>query len=74
MTHLGLATKAVGAIMAAALIGGCTATPTTSPKGREEPRRTTDEGEASCLPFVTSGDSPARVTAPGAADGARRPR
>ena len=31
MTHLGLATKAVGAIMAAALIGGCTATPTTSP-------------------------------------------
>lgn len=33
MTHLGLATKAVGAIMAAALIGGCTATPTTSPTG-----------------------------------------
>lgn len=31
MTHLGLATKAVGAIMAAALIGGCTATPTSSP-------------------------------------------
>lgn len=31
MTHLGLATKAVGAVMAAALIGGCTATPTTSP-------------------------------------------
>ena len=31
MTHLGLATKAVGAIMTAALIGGCTATPTTSP-------------------------------------------
>lgn len=31
MTHLGLATTAVGAIMAAALIGGCTATPTTSP-------------------------------------------
>jgi len=31
MTHLGLATKAVGAIMAAALIGGCTAAPTTSP-------------------------------------------
>ena len=31
MTHLGLATKAVGAIMAAALIGGCTATPTTGP-------------------------------------------
>ena len=31
MTHLGLATKAVGAIMAAALIGGCTATPATSP-------------------------------------------
>ena len=31
MTHLGLATKAVGAIIAAALIGGCTATPTTSP-------------------------------------------
>lgn len=31
MTHLGLATKAMGAIMAAALIGGCTATPTTSP-------------------------------------------
>jgi hypothetical protein len=31
MTHLGLATKAVGAIMAVALIGGCTATPTSSP-------------------------------------------
>ena len=31
MTHLGLATKAVGAIIAAALIGGCTATPTSSP-------------------------------------------
>ena len=31
MTHLGLATKAVGAIMAAALIGGCTATPSSSP-------------------------------------------
>ena len=31
MTHLGLAAKAVGAIMAAALIGGCTATPTSSP-------------------------------------------
>ena len=31
MTHLGLATKAVGAIMTAALIGGCTAAPTTSP-------------------------------------------
>jgi len=31
MTHPGLATKAVGAIMAAALIGGCTAAPTTSP-------------------------------------------
>ena len=31
MTHLGLATKAVAAIMAAALIGGCTATPATSP-------------------------------------------
>ena len=31
MTHLGLAAKAVGAVMAAVLIGGCTATPTTSP-------------------------------------------
>ena len=31
MTHLGLAGKAVGAVMAAVLIGGCTATPTTSP-------------------------------------------
>ena len=31
MTHQGLAAKAVGAIMAAALIGGCTAAPTTSP-------------------------------------------
>ena len=31
MTHQGLATKAVGAIMAAALIGGCTAAPTNSP-------------------------------------------
>ena len=31
MTHLGLATRAVGAIMAAALIGGCTAAPTSSP-------------------------------------------
>ena len=31
MTHHGLAVKAVGAIMAAALIGGCTAAPTNSP-------------------------------------------
>ena len=31
MTHQGLAAKAVGAIMAAALIGGCTAAPTNSP-------------------------------------------
>jgi len=31
MTHQGLAVKAVGAIMAAALIGGCTAAPTNSP-------------------------------------------
>ena len=31
MTHQGLVSKAVGAIMAAALIGGCTAAPTTSP-------------------------------------------
>ena len=43
MTHLGLAAKAVGAIMAAALIGGCTATPTTSPtptarRSRRHPR------------------------------------
>ena len=31
MTHQGLAARAVGAIMAAALIGGCTAAPTNSP-------------------------------------------
>lgn len=31
MTHQGLAAKAVGAIMAAALIGGCTAAPTNTP-------------------------------------------
>ena len=31
MTHQRLAAKAVGAIMAAALIGGCTAAPTNSP-------------------------------------------
>ena len=31
MTHRGLAARAVGAIMAAALIGGCTAAPTNSP-------------------------------------------
>ena len=31
MTHQGLAAKAVGAIMAAALIGGCSAAPTNSP-------------------------------------------
>ena len=31
MTHQGLAAKAAGAIMAAALIGGCTAAPTNSP-------------------------------------------
>ncbi|MEA5052061.1 MAG: hypothetical protein VB093_01265 [Propionicimonas sp.] len=31
MTQRGLAVKAVGAIMVAALIGGCTAAPTTSP-------------------------------------------
>ncbi|SHI30395.1 hypothetical protein SAMN02745244_00055 [Tessaracoccus bendigoensis DSM 12906] len=31
MTHQGLAAKAVGAVMAAALIGGCTAAPTNSP-------------------------------------------
>ena len=31
MTHQGLAAKAVGAVMAAALIGGCTAAPDTSP-------------------------------------------
>lgn len=31
MTHQGLAVKAVGAIMAAALIGGCTAAPANSP-------------------------------------------
>lgn len=31
MTHQGLAAKAVGVIMAAALIGGCTAAPTNSP-------------------------------------------
>lgn len=45
MTHLRLATTAVAAMTAAALIGGCTATPTTSP--------TPTASATSALPTVT---------------------